>query len=96
VADISLPSDDALRRSLIQVVKILQAQNQEIGKLNASIMAHRRAIAAGHSDPTAFETQLRQFEIDTQGLALSSQGFPEAEAIVALLEAGKDPDTFDA
>ena len=96
MADIPLPNNDDLRRSLIWIVKQIQIQNEEIGKLQASIMAHRRAIAAGHSDPKAVETQLHQFEIDAQNLALSTQGFPEAAAIVALLEAGKGPHKLDA
>lgn len=95
MADIPIPNDGNLHQTLIQIVKMLHAHNLQFGKIQGALMAHRRAIASTHSDPIAFENQLRQFELDTQDLALETQGFPEASALIALMEAGKDPDTFD-
>jgi hypothetical protein len=91
-----MPPDDSLRSILLQMLNLMREQNREIAKLHASIAAHRRAIAATVPESGAAETQLRQFEIDTQALAISAQGFPEADAIAALLKAGKNPDSLDS
>jgi hypothetical protein len=93
VSDIPIKTDEDVMRTLL---KLLHAYNERFGRIHATLVAHRKAIAAAYPDPVTAEAQLLQLEAEAQDLVLEGQGFPEAAAFAALLEARKSPDKLDS
>ena len=85
-----------LEKILVGMAKLLQAHNERFGKIHASLLILRKAIASLHGDPEAAEEHLRQLVADAEKIVLEGSGFPEASALNHLLGVRKDPDKLDS
>jgi hypothetical protein len=85
-----------LRGALLMICEMARLQNEYIAKHHARLVVLRKAIADSYPDPKAAEEHLRKLEADAEEIVLSGQGFPESDALLALLKAGKKLDALDS
>jgi hypothetical protein len=72
-----MPGDEDVRQILSQMLHAFHYTSQEIAKLGASLDVLRSAISSTQENPTAYEQQLRQQEVQAQVAALKAHKFPE-------------------
>ncbi len=91
-----MPVDEDVHKILRSMTDSFLMYNQEIAKLQASVYVLRKAIASSQPKPRAYEKRLRRQEAKVQAAVLSSQGFPQLTALLALAKAGKSLDKPDS
>jgi len=87
---------DVLQELLLLVAETLKEHHEQLAKLNARLLVLRQAIASFHEHPEDCEEQLRRLEEGAQTVALSQSSFPQADAMLRMIKAGKklsEPDS---
>jgi hypothetical protein len=93
---ISMSEYDEVWRVLVSIMEIMKQQSEFAGRTHARLVVLRKAIASLNQNPSAAEEYLQKREADAEDTVLSDQGFPESDAVVQLIKAGKKLDEFDA
>jgi len=87
---------EAFQQLLSEFAEALKEHTEQLAKLNARLLAHRKAIASLGERPEVAEESLRILEEDAEAAALSHSKFQQSDAMMRLLKAGKKFDEPDA
>lgn len=88
-------SDDVWR-ALSSLMQIASEQAKFAASTHARLVVLRKAIAALHQNPVVAEDEIRKLEEKAEEIVLSGEGFPESDAVVQLMKAGKKLGDFDS